>query len=91
MRFGRFLDVLADLGDDAGAPSDVGHEVAVPAATLARGARDWQDRGALHDVNVQPVGALLDGSRAFRAEVGQVGRQQRGRDNRLGSHEYQFL
>lgn len=86
MRFGRFLDVLADLGDDAGSPSNVGHEVAVPVASLARRARDWQDQGALHDVNVQPVSALFHRSGAFCTKVGQVGRQQRRRDNRLGSH-----
>jgi hypothetical protein len=46
--------------------------------------------GHLHDVDVQPVGALLHGARAVGAQLGKVGRQDRRCYYGLGSHGEAF-
>lgn len=43
-------------------------------------------RELLHDINMEPVGALVHCAGAFCAELGKVGRQNRGCNNGVGRH-----
>lgn len=87
---GGLVDVASDGGDDGRSKGDVGDKVTVPISTVSTPSRMVTESPAmeahLHDVDVQPVGALLHGASTVMAERSKVSRQDGGRDDGLGSH-----
>ena len=87
---GGLVDVASDRGDHGRSKGDVGDKVAVPISAVSTRSHMMRDSSAmeahLHDVDVQPVGALLHGASAVMAELSKVSRQDGGRDDGLGSH-----
>jgi hypothetical protein len=78
--------MTANLGHDGGSEGNVGHEVAVPGEPISIDTSQSKDLGwgkaeassgvlssSVHDVDVQPVGALVHGAGTFLAELGEVG------------------
>lgn len=87
------VDVLANLGNDGCAKGNVGNKVAVP--TPSQSVRFPSPIVQLtvkvsvyaHDIDVQPVRALLHCARALLTKLCEVGRQDGRRNDCLGRHD----
>ena len=89
--FRRRIDVFSNLGDDGGAKGDVGNKVAVPISRSSRSVLPPIQRLVrlrnVHDVYVQPVGALVHGTRALFAHASEIAGQNGRRNDGVRSHD----
>lgn len=82
---GGLVDVFPYLGDNWGAECDIGNEMAIPMLKKLE-LLSFEVDVNVHDINVQPVRALIHGLGTLGAELGEVCRQYGWCNYRFGSH-----
>jgi hypothetical protein len=92
----RLFHMLPDFGDNRSSKCDIRHEVAIPVSSdhvrmpIAEELKlklIWgKMRGDLHDVDMEPVGALLHCAGTVSPQLGKICRENGRCNDCVGSH-----